>query len=99
MTQSEFLQKKQDGLKEYKAYFTNEFLKEFDSEMAHYFKTTRYIIKIKINYRFSKEEALAIIASKYPDLKLRVKIRVTSNIYYIFTPKRKYTSFGCEVWI
>jgi len=53
MTQSEFLQKKQDGLKEYKAYFTNEFLKEFDSEMAHYFKTTRYIIKIKINYRFS----------------------------------------------
>jgi len=99
MTQSEFLEKKQDGLKECKAYYTNEFLKEFDSDMAQYLRTRRHTIQVTINHHFSKKEALAIIASKYPDLKLRVKIRVTSNIYYIFTPKRKYTSFGREVWI
>ena len=93
--------KSKDGLKEYKAYFTNEFLKEFDSEMAHYFKTRRYIIKVKINHHFSKKEALAIIASKYPDLKLRLRIQWRNgyNTDYIFTPKIKFTIFGREVWI
>jgi hypothetical protein len=44
---------------------------------------------------------LAIIASKYPDLKLRLRIRwrYGYNTDYYFTPKTKYTIFGREVWI
>ena len=112
MTQSEFLEKKQDGLKECKAYYTNEFLKEFDSEMAQYLKTRRSAIAVESKYYFRKKEALAIIASKYPHLKLKVKIgwiqdyqytarypHIFSYRYYYFTPKRKFTIFGREVWI
>ena len=95
MTQSEFLEKKQDGLKECKTDLTKEFLKEFDIEMAEYFKTYAQDIRVRIPYSFSKKEVLEIIASKYPDLKLRVRY----DIYYYFTPKRKYTIFGREVWI
>lgn len=106
MTQAEFLEKKQDGLKECKAYYTNEFLKEFDSEMAQYLKTRRSAIAVESKYYFRKKEALAIIASKYPHLKLKVKIGwiqdyeyIFSYRYYYFTPKRKFTIFGHEVWI
>ena len=56
MTQSEFLEKKQDGLKECKAYYTNEFLKEFDSEMAQYLKTRRSAIAVESKYYFRKKE-------------------------------------------
>ena len=101
MTQAEFLEKKQDGLKECKAYYVNEFLKEFDSDMAQYLRTRRHTIQVTINHHFSKKEALAIIASKYPDLKLRLRIQWRNgyNTDYYFTPKRKYTIFGREVWI
>jgi hypothetical protein len=99
MTQAEFLEKKQDGLKECKAYLTKEFLKEFDIEMAEYLKTYAQDIRVRIPYSLSKKEVLEIIASKYPDLKLRLKICVEYGIYYYFTPKRKFTIFGREVWI
>ena len=56
MTQAEFLEKKQDGLKECKAYYTNEFLKEFDSEMAQYLKTRRSAIAVESNIILKKKK-------------------------------------------
>jgi len=69
--------------------------------MAQYLRTRRHTIQVTINHHFSKKEALAIIASKYPDLKLRLRIqwRYGYNTDYYFTPKRKFTIFGREVWI
>ena len=102
MTQSEFLEKKQKKKKK----FEKLFLEQFNFELAKYFRTACPRIYVDTSYHFSKKEALAIIASEHPDLKLRLHFyRQVDNMYtrhslqYMFTPKRKFTIFGREVWI
>ena len=102
MTQSEFLEEKQKKKKK----FEKLFLEQFNSELAEYFKKECPRIYVDTSYYFSKKEALAIIASEHPDLKLRLRFyRQVNNMYtrhslqYMFTPKRKFTIFGREVWI
>ena len=102
MTQSEFLEEKQKKKKK----FEKLFLEEFNSELAKYFRTACPRIYVDTSYYFSNKEALAIIASEHPDLKLRLRFyRQVDNMYtrhslqYKFTPKTKYTIFGREVWI